>query len=80
MDYEEGFEAIDWDTMHSKGREDDYAKKVKMAECLTDLRIPAEVFHCIYVKNDETKLLVEKSLEEYEITKKPPYVNVMPWF
>lgn len=79
MDYEEGFDAIDWDTMHSKGREDDYDKKVKMAECLTNLSVPAKFFQCIYVSNNETKLSVEKSLEEHGITKKPPYVNVAKW-
>ncbi|GAA0753545.1 DarT ssDNA thymidine ADP-ribosyltransferase family protein [Clostridium sartagoforme] len=79
MDYAEGFEAIDWDTMHSKGRDDDYAKKVKMAECLTELTVPVECFQCIYVKDDETKKLVEKKLKDHGITEKPPYVDVMPW-
>ncbi|WP_297417309.1 DarT ssDNA thymidine ADP-ribosyltransferase family protein [Clostridium sp.] len=79
MDYKEGFDNIDWDTMQSKGREDDYAKKVKMAECLTELAVPANVFQCIYVKDDETKNIVEKKLKDHGITDKPPYVDVMPW-
>lgn len=79
MDYAKGFESIDWYTMHSKGRDDDYAKKVKMAECLTELTVQVECFQCIYVKNDEIKRLVEKKLKEHGITKKPPYVDVMPW-
>lgn len=79
MNYQEGFESIDWDTMQSKGREDDYAKKVKMAECLTELTIPASDFKCIYVKDEETKIIVEKKLKDYGITEKPPYVDVMPW-
>lgn len=80
MNYSEGFEAIDWDTMQCKGREDDYAKKVKMAECLTELRIPVELFQCIYVKDKKTKKIVENKLKEYGITKKPPYVDdTMPW-
>lgn len=79
MDYKDGFDAIDWDTMQCKGRDDDYAKKVKMAECLTEFIIPPTIFQCIYVKDEETKLLVEKSLKEYDITKKPPYVDVSKW-
>lgn len=79
MDYAEGFEAIDWDTMHSKGRDDDYAKKVKMAECLTERMVPVECFKCICVKDDKTKKLVERKLRDYDITEKPPYVDVMPW-
>lgn len=79
MDYREGFKAIDWDTMRCKGRDDDYAKKVKMAECLTDLKIKIESIHNIYVKDEESKKLVESKLKEYGITKKPPYVDIMPW-
>lgn len=80
MNYEEGFNAIDWNVMHIKGREDDYAKKVKMAECLTNLSISAEFFHCIYVEDNKTKQLVEKSLKENGIIKKPPYVDIAKWF
>lgn len=79
LEYREGFEAIDWDTMHSKGRGDDYAKKVKMAECLTDLIIPVEVFQCIYVRDAESKKIVEDKLKAHGITEKPPYVHIMPW-
>ncbi len=79
MDYSDGFEAIDWDTMQCKGREDDYAKKVKMAECLTELTIPMECFQSIYVKDEESKKLVENKLKEHGITEKPPYVDIMPW-
>jgi len=79
MEYEEGFKEIDWDTMHAKGRQDDYAKKVKMAECLTELIVPATVIQCIYVKDNETKLLVEKDLKDNGITEKPPFVDVSKW-
>lgn len=79
MDYNEGFKAIDWDTMKCKGRDDEYAKQVKMAECLTHCRVPVEYFHIIYVKDEESKNIVEEKLKEYGITKKPPYINIMPW-
>lgn len=80
MEYDEGFNEIDWNTMQTRGTEDEYSKNVKMAECLTDLIIPAKHFHCIYVSNDETKLLIEEKLKQYGITETPPYVNVQKWF
>lgn len=79
MKYNEGFEAIDWDTMHIKGRNDDYAKHVKMAECLTNKPIYANDFQCISVKDDEIEQYVKKKLKEYDINIKPPYVDQVKW-
>lgn len=80
MDYEEGFNSIDWETMHTKGRIDDYAKKVKMAECLTDRKITADFFQCICVKNNDIKEIVEDKLKSNNILERPPYVDVRNWF
>lgn len=79
-DYDEGFELIEWDVMHKIGTTDDHSKHVKMAECLTKLNISAKYFQCIYVKNKDSKLLVEKKLKENGINNKPPYVDVQVWF
>lgn len=80
-DYEEGFEAIDRDTMHTLGTEDPYKKNVKMAGCLTDNIIPVKAFQCIYVKSEETKSIVREKLKSKGITKKPPFVDVnFKWF
>ncbi|WP_019377557.1 DarT ssDNA thymidine ADP-ribosyltransferase family protein [Virgibacillus halodenitrificans] len=78
-EYEEGFKTIDWDTMHTLGTEERYTKSVKMAECLTNLRVPADVFQCIYVKNEDTKATVQQKLQSKGFTKKPPYVDIGPW-
>lgn len=80
LEYDEGFKKIDWDTMHTIGTTDDYSKHVKMAECLTKSIVPGKSFHCIYVKNSKTKLLVEEKLKENGINNKPPYVDVQVWF
>ncbi|KIY23866.1 hypothetical protein UB32_00605 [Mesobacillus subterraneus] len=56
-----------------------YTKNVKMAECLTPLIVPAKLFHCIYVKNEETRSLVREKLQSKEITKTPPFVDVGYW-
>lgn len=79
-EYDEGFENIDWETMEKAGTDDNYSKHVKMAECLTELIVPAKLFHSIYVKDEETKIIVENMLRENGIDKKPPYVNVQIWF
>lgn len=78
-DYEEGFKAIDWDTMHTTGTENPYVKSVKMAECLTQQILPAEFFHCIYVKSEETRVAVKRKLESKGIISTPPYVSVGRW-
>jgi len=78
-DYNEGFEAIDWDTMHTLGTEDRYTKNVKMAECLTPLIVPAKHFQCIYVKNEATKAVVKNKLQSSGIYKTPPFVDIGPW-
>lgn len=79
LNYTEGFEAIDWDTMHTLGTEDRYTKSVKMAECLTDLIVPANLFQSIYVKSEETMEIVKSKLDSNGIKNIPPYVNIGLW-
>lgn len=80
-DYDEGITKIDWDTMEGVGAEDDYSRNVKMAECLTDKRIPAELFQCVYVPDIETKKYIENIFRDSGIVEQPPYINVQPiWF
>jgi hypothetical protein len=80
-DYDEGIGKIDWDTLTTIGRNDNYAKEVKMAECLTDLVVPANCFKIIYVPSDTIKNQVEEKLKKYEVSFPPPYVNVQSvWF
>lgn len=79
MDYDEGIQAIDWNIMQKKGLDDDNAKQIKMAECLTDLIVPVNCFQCIYVRNEEIKEIVEEKLKEHGVERKPPFVDIMPW-
>lgn len=80
MNYCEGFSKIDWDAMHTYGNEDAHIKHVKMAECLTHLIIPGKHFHCIAVRNEEVKRLVEEKLQKNSILVQPPFVNIQKWF
>lgn len=80
-DYLEGINNIDWDTMERIGTTDEYSRNVKMAECLTDKCIPAELFQCVYVPDMETKQYIEKLFLNKGITEQPPYVNIQEtWF
>ena len=38
--------------MEQVGAIDDYSRSVKMAECLTDETISAELFQCVYVPDE----------------------------
>lgn len=80
LDYDEGFNQIDWETMQTIGVNDEYTKQVKMAECLTDLVIPVDYFQCIYVKDEKSKLLVEEKLVHKGKQFPPPFVSVQKWF
>ncbi|GFI45294.1 hypothetical protein IMSAGC019_00604 [Lachnospiraceae bacterium] len=80
-DYDEGFSLVDWDTMMSINRVDDYAKQVKMAECLTEKVIPINAFTCMYVASEQVKERVIEILNNNDIDFPPPYINVMDiWF
>lgn len=78
-EYDEGFNLIDWDTMHTHGTEDRYSKNVKMAECLTEKNIPVKFFQCIYVNSEGTKKIVQEKLKSNGIVKTPPFVDIGAW-
>lgn len=80
-DYAEGINRIDWDTMERAGTTDEYSRNVKMAECLTDKCISAELFQCVYVPDEETKRYIEVLFQNKGIIEQPPYVDIQPkWF
>ena len=80
-DYDEGFQRIDWGTMMEKNRTDDYAKHVKMAECLTEKTIPINHFRCIYVESEDVKEKTIFILNENGVDFPPPFINAMGvWF
>jgi hypothetical protein len=80
-DYDEGIDKIDWDTLMEVGRLDDYAKHVKMAECITEKRISINYLTCIYVSNIKIKETVLNILNQNNVICPPPHINVQPkWF
>lgn len=64
-----------------KNRTDDYAKHVKMAECLTEKTIPINHFRCIYVASEDVKEKTIFILNENGVDFPPPFINAMGvWF
>ena len=54
-DYDTGFNIIDWETLMRKNDTTEYAKEVKMAECLSEQVIQLCDFACIFVPNKEVE-------------------------
>lgn len=80
-EYDEGFRKIDWDTMMEKNRDDEYAKHVKMAECLTEKTIFINEIKCIYVSSEIIKQRTRNILKANGVDFSPPHINVMGvWF
>lgn len=80
-EYIDGMNNIDWDTMETAGAVDEYSRNVKMAECLTDKCIPADLFQCVYVPDEKVKQYIERLFRDNGIMEQPPYVNIQPqWF
>ena len=64
-----------------KNRTDDYAKHVKMAECLTEKTIPINHFKCIYVPSEDVKKKTIYILNENGIGFPPPNIYIQEvWF
>ncbi len=51
LDYAEGFEAIDWETMNKRDYRDPNCKSVCMAECLAPGAVPVSQFFTIYARD-----------------------------
>lgn len=60
LDYDDGMEAIDWEVMNKRHYSDQYCKCVCMAECLAPGPVTADLFHAIYVKDDEAQEQVQE--------------------
>jgi len=75
LDYDEGMEAIDWEVMNKRDYSDQYCKCVCMAECLAPGPVTADLFHAIYVKDDEAQEQVQELINgRYRAL----HVDVMP--
>lgn len=63
LDYDKGFDAIDWGQMNARDYRDDLSKSVCMAECLSpDVVLPERFFSC-YVANSKSQKTVLQALK-----------------
>lgn len=75
MDYDDGMNAINWEVMNKRDYSDQDCKCVCMAECLAPGPVTADLFHAIYVKDDEAQKHVRELINgRYRAL----YVDVMP--
>jgi hypothetical protein len=77
LEYDDGIRAIDWTTMEASSMSSEYARQVRMAECLTNKIVPVNCFQSIAVRNDDVKSYVEQKLTA--VIGNSPYVDVRPW-
>ncbi|MFJ4248714.1 DarT ssDNA thymidine ADP-ribosyltransferase family protein [Pseudomonas sp. NPDC089741] len=57
LDYEQGFEAIEWDVMNSREYQDPHCKSICMAECLAPGIVKPTEFFKIFTPNEEVDAL-----------------------
>lgn len=83
-DYNKGIEIIDWDLMDKRDYNNPECKSVCMAECITNLIVPYNVFQSIAVKNNYIKQIVQDKIKvhkEKHNIKETIYVDERPnWF
>lgn len=74
LDYNAGFQAINWELMNTRDYQNTECKNVCMAECLSPHVVSPANFSRIYVPNDEVRLTCEAKMREINL-KTPLSVN-----
>lgn len=67
LEWEEGFNSIDWELMEKRDYLDHDCKETCMAESIFKGSVPANLFKSIFVKSDVVKKQVEDLLSKYNI-------------
>lgn len=75
LDWDEGFNRIDWDLMNERNYSNHECREVCMAECIFEGSIPAKAFKMIFVKSIEVKDKVVNLLTQYHLNIN---VNITP--
>ena len=74
LDYNAGFQAINWDLMNTRDYQNPECKSVCMAECLSPFIVQPKDFSRIYVPNNEVEQLCEAKMRDIRL-KTPISVN-----
>lgn len=67
LDYQEGFEAIDWETMNIRDYHDPECKSICMAECLSPQPVPVRKFFKVFAPNDAVADEIEDRIDGLEL-------------
>lgn len=73
LEYDEGFNAINWDLMEKRDYQSEDSRQVCLAECLCMDRVDPSFFQAIILKSEKNKRIVENMLAQ---TQYNPHVNV----
>lgn len=68
LDYDDGFDRIDWEAMNRRDYHDEESKSVCMAECISPNSVAVADFFKIYVPNDQVKQNVEMLIRDQGVT------------
>lgn len=67
LDYEQGFEAIEWDVMSSRDYLDPHCKSICMAECLAPGVVKPDAFFKIFTPSEEVDALCVAKLQAADV-------------
>ncbi len=67
LDYEQGFEAIEWDVMSSRDYLDPHCKSIYMAECLAPGVVKPDAFFKIFTPSEEVDALCVAKLQAADV-------------
>lgn len=75
LDYDQGIEAIDWQSMNERNYQIDDCRRVCMAECLSPAAVPASRFFSIFVADEGSEKKVRTLMDANSLSF---YLNTSP--
>ncbi|WP_082219303.1 DarT ssDNA thymidine ADP-ribosyltransferase family protein [Massilia sp. NR 4-1] len=67
LDFQPGFDTIDWETMNNRDYHDPECKSICMAECLSPGPVPVSKFFKIYAPNDAVAEAIEEMIDDMDL-------------
>jgi hypothetical protein len=67
LDFQLGFETIDWETMNNRDYHDPECKSICMAECLSPGPVPVSKFFKIYAPNSAVAESIEEMIDDMDL-------------
>ncbi|GGX27476.1 DarT ssDNA thymidine ADP-ribosyltransferase family protein [Undibacterium squillarum] len=67
LDFQRGFDVINWETMNTRNYHDPECKSICMAECLSFGPVPVSKFFKIYAPNDEVAEAIGEMIDNMDL-------------